>query len=406
MNLVVSIPAKKVCILASFVLGYSYIVISKYLKNTPKKGCYVMRKKIFENFFRSVLLVLGITCLFKTGVLAENIPVYLDNQQVKISNEIFIEDGQVMVPLRAICEALGYDVKWDAWYYSNDWFPNGDWCYKIFISKLGQIPYVFDIDSRDVYSIIREGRTYTTLEKLAEILSDNIIWDDNSKSIYMEKNPKYNRIKPYNVENEIKFNNMSYGYLPQIINPSDGESKINENILLILNDEIEDSITIWHEGQNKGARLLRNDYRYEIKYNKNNIFSVAYDRISTFDYQKTMFNSFGDTFYKDTGEKLQIEDILKGSKEDIEKIISNAYGHMVEVILKNTINHDYNPTPDFELSDPEDILNDYNFYIEDNDLVIFTKFDYFGNYFEAFRINIPDNANLFQENFLKNFSNM
>ena len=61
-----------------------------------------------KSFFRFILLVLGITvCLFKADVLAENIPVYLDNQKIEISNDIFIEDGRVMVPLRAICEALG-----------------------------------------------------------------------------------------------------------------------------------------------------------------------------------------------------------------------------------------------------------------------------------------------------------
>lgn len=339
-----------------------------------------------KNSYKDTLHDTIITTSYESNV------AILDDNRIELSNKVFIENEQVMLPVRAVCEALGYTVWWDAWYTSVDWYGEG-WDYKVVASKKGQIPYVFIIDYT---SMIIEGRTYIPLGELAEILDDSIVWDDNLKIVRMKRNTKNDRVKSYNVENEAKLNNINYGYLPQIINPHDGEYKINESILKRLNDEVYDKETVVH--------LVRNDYRYKITNDKNNVFSVSYDRISTFDDdQYTSIHAFGDTFYKDTGKKLQIKDILKGSKEDIENILIESYYKGGWLKLKNTVNHDYCPWPDWEPREDEDLINDYDFYIEDDNLVII--FDSWGGYTEGFKINISDNANLFQEEFLKNLNN-
>ena len=349
-----------------------------------------------KSFF-SILLVLGITvCLFKTDVLAKNIPVYLDNQKTEISNDVFIEDGRVMVPLRAICEALGYDVNWD------------DESRGISIGRTGSISYLklwidsFEVrnwgeEKLDVAPKIIDGRTYVSLKTLAENLGASIKWDETSKSVHMKRN--YFGIEPYNV---------NYGrfslFVPQIPYPVDGEIKINE----YLKNKLTTELDFFMDKNIDALGGLTGTFEYDIKNNQNNILSIFERRdmhvgamgLSQF---KTDHYSC-DTFYKDTGERLNIEDILKGSKEDIEKIIISAYEKYDGKIVSAD-----GGCYGYERCDNNHLLSNYDFYIEDNDLVFVIDVPpaYLPSkiWIARFRINIPDNANLFQEDFLKNFNN-
>ncbi|MGE5704193.1 MAG: copper amine oxidase N-terminal domain-containing protein [Clostridia bacterium] len=58
----------------------------------------------------------ALLCLmvFATSVLADNtIQLWVNHSQVKSDVEPQIVDGRVMVPLRAVAEALGAKVEWD-----------------------------------------------------------------------------------------------------------------------------------------------------------------------------------------------------------------------------------------------------------------------------------------------------
>ena len=365
-------------------------------------------------FFKFILMTLVITgCLFKTNVLAESIPVYLNNQKIELSNDVFIENGRTIVELRAICEALGYDVNWN------------DRNMEIEVKKTGQRLHVlFKIDDCEVRKMyfypnhgdvlheektidiaprIIEGRTYLPLRALVEALGDTIVWDANSRTIHVTKNPKYDRIKSYNLEDRDN-DTRNYGYLPQIINPSEGERKINEKIMSRLNDKDEDRIF-----SEKKTSVFRNDYSYEIKNNKNNIFSILYDKTSTFHKVTEGMNYpavnyyFYDTFYKNTGKKLEIGDILKGTEEKIGNILFEEYQKGGNLMPKNTVDRGYSPLLDFELFDYEYLIDNYDFYIEGN--YLFITVDYSEDYYCLFGINIIDNAYLFQEDFLENFNN-
>lgn len=376
----------------------------------------------FKKLLKASLLASCITIsLFNINIFAESIPTYLDNQKIELSNDVFIENDKVMVPLRAICEHLDYNVYWD----------NG--IRKIYVCRIGQIPWVsFEIDSSEVETLygektielppkIIEGRTYLPLSALIEVLNDNILWDCDSKTIHIGKNPKYTGIKSYDVENsntEDKYEVKSFGYLPQIVNPSDEEDNINQIILSRLNDKVEPNKISFHYDndrvEEKFANVIRNRYYYEIRNNKNNIFSISCDKVSTFESLglpslTKRCSSFCETFYKNTGEKLQIEDILKGTKEDIENIIVTTYGKelcftkLSYDLIYSISSRDIQLNKFITLDDAikNKLLEMYDFYIEDDNLVFVIVID---QYIGEFKLNIPNNASLFQEDFWKNFN--
>ena len=63
---------------------------------------------------RSTFLVFGALLALGKDVFAKDIKVLMNDIQINIPQRCIVEDGQVFVPLRAICEKMGYDVSWDS----------------------------------------------------------------------------------------------------------------------------------------------------------------------------------------------------------------------------------------------------------------------------------------------------
>ena len=374
------------------------------------------------------------------------------NQKVELPNDIFIENGvmyHIMVPLRAICEALGYNVGWD-----NN-------LRTVSIKKTDeQTEIVFTIGSFNVNTPygqktigrapkIIEGHTYIKLSALMEVFNETISWDDESNSLYIWKEPKNNDIfiekdkvmAPVSEIDKVleywygnlntsyilkapKYDDVEFcdikssyestdgsiysGYLPQIKNPSNAENKINERILSILQYKV-DKEFISINDEKIGVDPSTKVYYGIVRNNKNNIFSISCDRISRFNFGMPhdiySCSNFNFTYYKDTGRELQIEDILKGTKENIEQTIIAAYGKEVFFTGVYQAYANRSRTVGKRVVPFENIknilLDNYDFYIENDNLVFTILYE---NSIGEFGLNITDNASLFQEDFLKNFN--
>ena len=70
----------------------------------------------------TLLLVIGLLTVMPTMVLADTDvdlnmaewPILVDGVQIETAETFLTDDGTLMVPLRAIAEALGFEVEWDA----------------------------------------------------------------------------------------------------------------------------------------------------------------------------------------------------------------------------------------------------------------------------------------------------
>ena len=119
--------------------------------------------------------------LGSTAFAAEPIKVYIDNTRLDMEVMPQIRDGRTLVPMRAIFEALGAEVKWD-----ND--------SREASGKLGDTVVTLKIDSKtayvngqpkelDVPATIVSGRTLVPARFIAESLGAEVGWDNESRTV-------------------------------------------------------------------------------------------------------------------------------------------------------------------------------------------------------------------------------
>ena len=119
--------------------------------------------------------------LGSTAFAAEPIKVYIDNTRLDMEVMPQIRDGRTLVPMRAIFEALGAEVKWD-----ND--------SREASGKLGETVVTLKIDSKIAYvngqpkelevpATIVSGRTLVPARFIAESLGVEVDWDNESRTV-------------------------------------------------------------------------------------------------------------------------------------------------------------------------------------------------------------------------------
>lgn len=128
-----------------------------------------------------VVIIIFSMLLVSTAFAAEPIKVYIDNTRLDMEVMPQIRDGRTLVPMRAIFEALGAEVKWD-----ND--------SREASGKLGETVVTLKIDSKtayvngqpkelDVPATIVSGRTLVPARFIAESLGAEVDWDNESRTV-------------------------------------------------------------------------------------------------------------------------------------------------------------------------------------------------------------------------------
>lgn len=136
---------------------------------------------------------------------AENIPVYMDGEEVIFDTQPFIENGRTLVPMRAIFEKYGARVDWDDDTNTVTAYTKG-----MILSMDINNTTIFKNtlpEETDVPAILRDGRTYVPLRLVAETLNSDVVWDDKTKSVFITRK-----------ENNYLDWNSSYDYYGQIEN--------------------------------------------------------------------------------------------------------------------------------------------------------------------------------------------
>lgn len=132
----------------------------------------------------SILLTLAM--LIPSAVFAQNneIKVFLDGEQIQFDVQPIIEDDRTLVPLRAIAEKLGLEVKWA--------YPE-DITTRVTVVK-GNINVIFTIGSNalivndnitflDTPPIIVGNRTLVPLRAVSEAFDCDVQWDGDTQTV-------------------------------------------------------------------------------------------------------------------------------------------------------------------------------------------------------------------------------
>lgn len=146
-----------------------------------------------QNYSKLFLLSLVFILLFSNISLAQNVNLYLENEEVHMPISPILENGRTLVPMRAIFEKVGADVSWDqdtktVIAHKNDItikLPIG--ANNAFVNE--------NIIDLDVSAKVVDGNTLVPIRFVAETLGFNTDWDNNTYSVLLDSEAPFGNYK-------------------------------------------------------------------------------------------------------------------------------------------------------------------------------------------------------------------
>ncbi len=141
------------------------------------------KKRLILTAVLVIAMVFSTTCF---SLAANPVTVDVNGNDVAFDQAPIIENGRTLVPLRAIFEALGYEVEWDA----RTKTVICDWGYDSLSLRIGE--NVINMgDGRaikiDVPAKILNGRTLVPLRAISESLGADVAWNAKTRHISVIK---------------------------------------------------------------------------------------------------------------------------------------------------------------------------------------------------------------------------
>ena len=361
---------------------------------------------------KGAVLAMGLVlCMANVNTFAqEDVKIKINDALVQVN--AFIENGRVMIPLRAVTEELGCDVIWYA--KTSQVVARRAGIEVIF--TVGQDTMTVNDNKKqiDVVPKIIDGRTYVPLRVLQEALNDSFKWDGESRTVYIEsdyvKNPFEELCKIKRTFEVIGKNHEDIPIKIDVEVPRIEYDEYNEELEKInkylYNKSLEEEKYIEEKTNGDFYDGYDGKYSYEIQYNKKDIFSISAKREiwaggGMHRLAQERLKSFGYVFSKKTGDKLEITDILKGEMQEIKDNVLANYKKMIDEKAKIDF---YGTLKELDFyPNIEDSVKDLVFYVNNENLVF--VWDIFnGGSMETgtlkYEINISDNNDLFTEEFL------
>jgi hypothetical protein len=108
---------------------------------------------------------------------------YIDNERVELDEAPFTENGRTLVPFRFIGEALKAEILWDSNLKKASYILDGN---RVDVILGSNTAYVNDEPvTLDVPPMIKNGRTFVPIRFVTEALGASVIWEANTKKIYI-----------------------------------------------------------------------------------------------------------------------------------------------------------------------------------------------------------------------------
>ena len=117
------------------------------------------------------------------GFAVDDIAVYIDNAPLYLEDRPLIQEGRTLAPMRAFFEALGAEVSWEPDTRTAVGTREG---ITVRIPIDSVTPTVNgEVRSISVPAQIINGRTYIPLRFVSEALGDEVVWNGDTRSIWI-----------------------------------------------------------------------------------------------------------------------------------------------------------------------------------------------------------------------------
>jgi len=108
---------------------------------------------------------------------------YIDNTRVELDEAPFTENGRTLVPFRFIGEALNAEIFWDSNQKKASYILDGN---RVDVIVGSTTAYLNGEEvTLDVPPMIKNGRTFVPIRFVTEALGASVIWEANTKKIYI-----------------------------------------------------------------------------------------------------------------------------------------------------------------------------------------------------------------------------
>ena len=139
----------------------------------------------------ALLLILILTAGTFPALAEDNITVLVNNQEVLFDAQPFIENDRVMVPIRAISEALDIKVTWDELnQLVTGYVEDREYLY----IKVGSNAATVGLTSveTDVAPLIKEDRVFIPLRFFSEAFDANVFWNQEKRVVEITTHSLFN----------------------------------------------------------------------------------------------------------------------------------------------------------------------------------------------------------------------
>lgn len=134
--------------------------------------------------FKRIGVVLLLSNILVSPVLARNIHIYINNEKIEIADAPFVKNERTLVPIRVISENLGVKVDWNQEKQEVSLEKEGN---EIFL-PLKEKYYVQNGEkvATDIAPEIKNNRTFVPLRLIAELYGKEVRWDQESYSVWIQ----------------------------------------------------------------------------------------------------------------------------------------------------------------------------------------------------------------------------
>ncbi len=322
---------------------------------------------------------------------AENdIKVLVDGKEIVFDQKPVIEDGRVLVPFRAIFEALECQVTYND--YGGSKTVMAKQGSKVINLTIGEKEYYVDGEMKtlDVPAKIINDRTMVPVRAVSEGLDAKVGWTDSTKTVTIEgEKGQYNidrKIISKDFLSDDGKNILRFYAAYPVIENKENDSFINdinnhykaaiEQFYEEVSTEVYKEAKDWYDGfeeyytpeeiANQIYPLMDMSVDFDVTYNENDGISMTMLFYYNYGGAHPTTERVSKTFDLALGEEITIDDVLIGTKEENEAIVLTAFedfledfridaGDYAEVVKKNML----------------DNIDKVNFYIDKEGIVLY-----------------------------------
>lgn len=360
---------------------------------------------------KSALVALGLSLAMCAPVSADSaIGVTVNGKALTFDAEPYMESDRVLVPLRAIFEALGCDVS----YFDEP---------ETVFAKKGTQYVSLNIGSDemflkdktvklDVPAAIKNDRTFVPVRAISEGMNAFVDWNNDTNTVIIETKKTRHTVKTEKIEKQFKADdgtvilNISCEY-PQIENTENNSyiDELNthfkdEALEFVKSSETEtldgakEHYSSLGEGENWGAYEM--DFTYDVDTDRNSFFGVTFQVFADLRGAHPSTYEYSEVYDVDEGAQLSLSGILNMDEAKAKEYIAEQFAKEIDKEpeaffedAKETLKKD-DCIPEIRMTDTgiEAYLNTYKIapYVAG---IIAIEFPYYGNE-DIFGVDLGD----------------